>query len=68
MSGEIEREKQEAWPERMRGAKARLLDESGFIFIGGGGGSGRGCLFWIFLSIFLSVLLTVGVNLILLAF
>lgn len=68
MSGEVERGKQEAWPERGRGEKARFLDESGFIFIGGGGGSGRGCLFWIFLSIFLSVLLTVGVNFILLAF
>jgi hypothetical protein len=50
------------------GGKARISDESGFIFIGGGGGSGRGCLFWILLSIGLSVLLTVGVNLLLLAF
>jgi len=48
--------------------KAWIFDESGFIFIGGGGGSGKGCLFWILLSVGLSVLLTVGVNLLLLLF
>ena len=53
--------------ERDEQARPRLADESGFIFIGGGGG-GRGCLFWILISVGLSLLLTVGVNLILLAF
>ena len=40
----------------------RLGDESGIIVFGGGNGcAGRGCLFWILLS----VGLTVGLNLIL---
>ncbi len=43
-----------------------LADESGIIVFGGGGRgcAGRGCLFWIVLSIVLSVTLTVLVNLI----
>ena len=41
-------------------------DEHGFG--GGNGCAGRGCLFWIVLSIVLSVALTVLVNLILLLF
>jgi len=46
-----------------------LGDESGIIVFGGGNGcAGRGCLFWIVLSIVLSVGLTVLVNLILLLF
>ncbi len=46
-------------------------DESGIIVFGGGGGrgcAGRGCLFWIVVSVVLSVSLTVLVNLILLLF
>lgn len=46
-------------------------EESGIIVFGGGGGSGcagRGCLFWILVSIVLSVALTVLVNLVLLLF
>ncbi len=45
-------------------------DESGIIvFDGGGRGcAGRGCLFWIVISIVLSVSLTILVNLILLLF
>ncbi|HZY64598.1 MAG: hypothetical protein M3N10_08885 [Actinomycetota bacterium] len=46
--------------------------QSGIIVFGGGGGgrgcSGRGCLFWIVLSVVLSVGLTILVNLILLLF
>ncbi len=44
--------------------------EAGFIFVGGGGNgcAGRGCLFWIVLSVVASVLLTVGVNLALAVF
>ena len=43
--------------------------ESGLIVFGGGNGcAGRGCLFWIVLSIVLSVALTVLVNLVLLMF
>lgn len=45
--------------------------ESGIIVFGGGGGrggAGRGCLFWIALSIVLSVALTVLANLVLLLF
>ncbi len=46
-----------------------LRDESGIIVFGGGNGcAGRGCLFWIVLSIVLSVGLTILVNLILLLF
>ena len=46
-------------------------DESGIIVFGGGGGrgcAGRGCLFWIVVSIVLSVTLTVLANLVLLLF
>ncbi|WP_119066776.1 hypothetical protein [Rubrobacter indicoceani] len=48
----------------------RRPGEAGFIFVGGGGNgcAGRGCLFWIVLSIVASVLLTVGVNLVLAVF
>ena len=46
-----------------------LDDESGIIVFGGGNGcAGRGCLFWIVLSIVLSVGLTILVNVILLLF
>jgi hypothetical protein len=41
----------------------RGSDESGIIVFGGGnGGSGRGCLFWILISVVLSVALTVLLN------
>jgi hypothetical protein len=45
-------------------------DESGIIVFGGGGRgcAGRGCLFWIVVSIVLSVSLTILVNLILILF
>ena len=49
----------------------RLGEQSGIIVFGGGGGrgcAGRGCLFWIVLSIVLSVALTVLANLVLLLF
>jgi hypothetical protein len=48
----------------------RSPGESGIIVFGGGGRgcSTRGCLFWIVLSIVLSVTLTILVNLILLLF
>ncbi len=47
------------------GDERRLGDESGIIVFGGGNGcAGRGCLFWIVLSVALTVL----VNLILLLF
>jgi hypothetical protein len=43
----------------------RGSDESGIIVFGGGNGcSGRGCLFWILISIVLSVALTVLLNLV----
>ena len=47
-----------------------LGDESGIVVFGGGGRgcAGRGCLFWIVVSIVLSVTLTILVNLILLLF
>lgn len=47
-----------------------LSSESGIIVFGTGGRgcSGRGCLFWIIVSVVLSVGLTVLVNLILLLF
>ncbi len=54
-----------------RGERSLLHDESGIIVFGGGGGrgcAGRGCLFWIVVSIVLSVTLTVLGNLILLLF
>jgi len=41
--------------------------ESGIIVFGGGGGRGcstRGCLFWIVISVFLSVGLTLLVNIV----
>ena len=54
------------------GERSTLADQSGIIVFGGGGGrrgcSGRGCLFWIILSVVLSVTLTILVNLILLLF
>jgi hypothetical protein len=53
------------------GGRPPLGDESGIIVFGGGGGrgcAGRGCLFWIVLSIVLSVGLTVLANLFLLLF
>jgi hypothetical protein len=42
--------------------------EAGIIIFGGGGGSGAGCLFWILISIILSVALTVIVNLLFVVF
>jgi hypothetical protein len=43
----------------------RGSDESGVIVFGGGNGcSGRGCLFWILISIVLSVALIVLLNLV----
>lgn len=44
----------------------RLREEGGIIVFGGGGNgcSGRGCLFWIILSIVLSVALTALANLV----
>ena len=42
--------------------------ESGIIIFGGGGGSGPGCLFWILISIVLSVALTVIENLLFVVF
>jgi len=51
--------------------RQRLGDESGIIVFGGGGGrgcAGRGCLFWIVVSVVLSVTLTVLANLVLLLF
>ncbi len=49
----------------------RFGDESGIIVFGGGGSrgcAGRGCLFWIVVSVVLSVTLTILVNLVLLLF
>ena len=49
----------------------RFGDESGIIVFGEGGGrgcAGRGCLFWIVVSVVLSVTLTVLANLVLLLF
>ena len=51
--------------------RQRLGDESGIIVFGGGGDrgcAGRGCLFWIVVSVVLSVTLTVLANLVLLLF
>lgn len=46
-----------------------LSGESGIIvFGGGGGGSGPGCLFWILISVILSVSLTVIANLLFMVF
>ena len=64
MNGEDGRDGQNG-PANERG----LGDESGIIVFGGGNGcAGRGCLFWIVLSIILSVGLTLLVNVILLLF
>ena len=57
-----ERHEQEA-PDREPGRGSS--DESGIIVFGGGNGcSGRGCLFWILISVVLSVTLTVLLNLV----
>jgi len=54
------------------GTRDRSSDQSGIIVFGGGGGSrgcaGRGCLFWIVVSVVLSVTLTVLANLVLFLF
>ena len=53
--------------ERDRRGRSRASDESGIIVFGGGGGRGclgGGCLFWILLSVALTVL----VNLLLVLF
>lgn len=42
--------------------------EAGIIIFGGGGRSGPGCLFWIIISIILSVTLTVIANLLFVVF
>ncbi|QIN80436.1 hypothetical protein GBA65_20115 [Rubrobacter marinus] len=42
--------------------------ESGIIIFGGGGRSGPGCLFWILISVILSVTLTVIGNLLFVVF
>ncbi len=42
--------------------------ESGIIIFGGGSGSGPGCLFWILISVILSVALTVIANLLFVVF
>ena len=42
--------------------------ESGIIIFGGGGGTGPGCLFWILISVILSVTLTVIANLLFVVF
>ena len=42
--------------------------ESGIIIFGGGGRSGPGCLFWILISVILSVTLTVIANLLFVVF
>jgi len=44
-------------------------EEAGFVVFGGGNGrAGGGCLFWILISVALSVGLTILVNLVLLLF
>ena len=68
VSNEDKREEREAHDGRRRhgGAEREHLwrGESGIIVFGGGSGcSGRGCLFWILLSVVLSVGLTVLANL-----
>ena len=42
--------------------------EAGIIIFGGGGRSGPGCLFWILISVVLSVTLTVIANLLFIVF
>lgn len=52
--------------EGRRDERESLGDESGIIVFGGGSGcSGRGCLFWVLVSVVLSVVLTVLANLLL---
>lgn len=53
--------------DRRNGGEQRLQDgEDGIIVFGGGNGcAGRGCLFWVLVSLVLSVGLTVLVNLLL---
>ncbi len=51
------------------GGRPPRADESGIIVVGGGRScAGRGCLFWIVVSVVLSVALTVFANLVLLLF
>ena len=51
------------------GGRPPLADGSGIIVFGGGRGcAGRGCLFWIVVSVVLSVALTIFANLVLLLF
>jgi hypothetical protein len=54
------------------GGRSPLANESGILVFGGGGASrgcaGRGYLFWIVVSVVLSVALTVFANLVLLLF
>ena len=60
-NGRDERDCPGGWPP--------LADESGIIVFGGGRGcAGRGCLFWIVVSVVLSVALNIFVNLVLLLF
>lgn len=48
---------------RDNSARRRASDESGIIVFGGGNGcAGRGCLFWILVSVVASVVLTVLAN------
>lgn len=50
--------------EDRRGSEGRSSGESGIIVFGGGNGCvGRGCLFWIVVSVVASVVLTVLANL-----
>ncbi len=59
MNQDGRQEKEQAGPEAQR-----RTGESGIIVFGGGNGcSGRGCLFWILISVVLSVTLTVLLNL-----
>ncbi len=43
--------------------RSTLDDEAGIIVVGGRGCLGRGCLFWLLVSLVLSVILTVLVDL-----
>ena len=64
MSDEDRRDEQS---DRATEGERGLGEESGIIVFGGGNGwAGRGCLFWLVLSVVLSVGLTILVNLILL--
>ena len=59
MNRDRRQEREQAGPEA-----ERRTNESGIIVFGGGNGcSGRGCLFWILISVVLSVALTVLLNL-----